>query len=114
MLYHRRSLFFVSYRALARFLPFARRVGLHFEGARAGEREGLIARHFTRGEVVSMLEGAGLRQVQVEAYGQDAELLPLPRRIRLPITERLPAGVKDPVLRRFGHQLAVTATKPSA
>ena len=44
-------------------------------------------------------------------YGQDAELLPLPRRIRLPITERIPRAVKDPILRRFGHQLGVRATQ---
>ena len=112
MLYHRRSLFFLAYRGLARFLPLARRLGFHFEGARAGEREGLIARHFTRGEVVRMLAERGLQEIQVEPYGQDAELLPLPRRVRLPVTERLPQGFKDPLLRRFGHQLAITAVKP--
>lgn len=112
MLYHRRSLFFVSYRALARFLPVARRLGLHFEGAREGERNGLIARHFTRDEVVRMLESKGLRYVRVTPYGADAELLPLPRRIRIPITERLPQGVKDRALRAYGHQLGIVATKP--
>lgn len=111
MLYHRRSLFFLSYRALARFLPLARRLGFHFEGARAGEREGLIARHFTRAEVERMLAAHGLADIRVEPYGQDAELLPLPRRIRLPVTERLPARLKDPLLRRVGHQLAITAAK---
>jgi len=40
MLYNRRSLFFLVYRAFDRFLPLARRLGLHFEGARAGERRG--------------------------------------------------------------------------
>lgn len=111
MLYHRRSLFFLTYRALARFLPLARRLGLHLEGARRGERRGLIARHFTRREVERMLAGRGLEHIRVEPYGQDAELLPLPRRLRLPITERLPRRFKDPLLRRLGHQLAVTATK---
>jgi ubiquinone/menaquinone biosynthesis C-methylase UbiE len=114
MLYHRRSLFFLAYRGLARFLPLARRLGFHFEGARGGERVGLIARHFTRGEVERMLTGHGLREISVEPYGQDAELLPLPRRIRLPITERLPRRLKDPLLRRFGHQLGITAIKPSS
>ena len=114
MLYHRRSIFFVAYRGLARFLPLARRLGFHFEGARAGEREGLIARHFTRSEVEVMLSRHRLEQIRVEPYGQDAELLPLPRRIRLPITERVPERVKDPLLRRFGHQLAITASKPAA
>lgn len=113
MLYHRRSLFFLAYRGLARFLPFARRLGFHFEGARAGEREGLIARHFTRGEVESMLRAHGLEDVRAEPYGQDAELLPLPRAVRVPITERLSPGLKDPLLRRFGHQLAITARKPA-
>lgn len=111
MLYNRRSLFFLAYRVLERFLPLARRLGLHLEGARAGEREGLIARHYTRREVTQMLAGHGLEGIHVEPYGQDAELLPLPRRIRLPITERLPSRLKDPLLRRFGHQLAVTARK---
>jgi ubiquinone/menaquinone biosynthesis C-methylase UbiE len=112
MLYHRRSTFFLAYRGLARFLPLARRLGFHFEGARAGEREGLIARHFTRREVERMLAQRGLEGIRVEPYGQDAELLPLPRRVRLPITERLPRRLKDPLLRRFGHQLAITAHKP--
>jgi len=111
MLYHRRSLFFLTYRTLEYFLPLARRLGLHLEGARAGEREGLIARHYTRRGVARMLADHGLERIRVEPYGQDAELLPLPRRIRLPITERLPQRLKDPLLRRFGHQLAVTARK---
>jgi hypothetical protein len=113
MVYHRRSIFFLFYRALARFLPLARRLGLHFEGARAGERRGLIARHYTRAELASVLVGAGLERPQIQPYGQDAELLPLPRRIRLPITERLPLALKDAVLVRLGHQLGVHATKPS-
>jgi ubiquinone/menaquinone biosynthesis C-methylase UbiE len=112
MVYHRRSLFFLVYRGFQRFLPLARRLGLHFEGARSGETQGLIARHFTVAEIREKLERAGLRNVWVLPYGQDAELLPLPRRIRLPITERLPLRVKDPILRRFGHQLGIRATKP--
>jgi ubiquinone/menaquinone biosynthesis C-methylase UbiE len=112
MIYHRRSLFFLVYRALQRFLPLARRFGFHFEGARAGDTEGLVARHFTRAEVRRILESAGLDDIVIVPYGQDAELLPLPRRIRLPITERLPRHLKDAVLRRAGHQLGVRARKP--
>ena len=112
MVYHRRSLFFAVYRGFQRFLPLARRLGLHFEGAREGETEGLVARHFSVAELREKLERAGLRDVWVQPYGQDAELLPLPRRIRLPITERIPQGAKDPILRRLGHQLGVRATKP--
>jgi ubiquinone/menaquinone biosynthesis C-methylase UbiE len=111
MVYNRRSLFYVAYKGFQRFLPLARRLGLHFEGARAGETEGLIARHFSMDELRAKLEGAGLRDVRIEPYGQDAELLPLPRKVRLPITERLPQGFKDATLRRLGHQLAVTALK---
>lgn len=111
MVYHRRSLFFLVYRGFQRFLPIARRLGLHFEGARAGETKGLIARHFTVDELRRKLGDAGLRDVWIKPYGQDAELLPLPRQIRLPITERIPRRVKDPILRRFGHQLGARATK---
>ena len=111
MLYHRHSLFFAVYRAFARFLPAARALGFHFEGSRAGEREGLIARHFTRGEVEQMLLGAGLNDVRVVPYGQDSELLPLPRQMRVPITDRLPGRLKDRVLRAFGHQLGINARK---
>lgn len=114
MLYHRRSLFFVSYRLLARFLPLARRIGFHFEGARGGETEGLIARHFTRGQVDDLLTSAGLRDIRIQPYGQDAELLPLPRLIRQPITDLLPLRLKDALLNRFGHQLAITASRPPA
>jgi 2-polyprenyl-3-methyl-5-hydroxy-6-metoxy-1,4-benzoquinol methylase len=113
MVYNRHSLFFAVYRAFQRFLPLARRLGLHFEGARAGETTGLIARHFTVSELAEKLKRAGLTRVWIQPYGQDAELLPLPRRIRLPITERIPRRVKDPILRRLGHQLGVRATKPA-
>jgi ubiquinone/menaquinone biosynthesis C-methylase UbiE len=113
MIYHRRSLFFLAYRGLQRFLPIARRLGLHFEGARAGETEGLVARHFTRPELRRLLEAEGLEEILILPYGQDAELLPLPRRLRLPITERLPRRLKDAVLRRAGHQLGVRARKPA-
>jgi ubiquinone/menaquinone biosynthesis C-methylase UbiE len=112
MVYHRHSLFFVVYRGFQRFLPLARRLGLHFEGEREGEPEGLIARHFTVDELREKLVSAGLTDLWIKPYGQDAELLPLPRRIRLPITEHLPQTVKDPILRRLGHQLGVRATKP--
>jgi ubiquinone/menaquinone biosynthesis C-methylase UbiE len=112
MVYNRRSLFYVTYKGFQRFLPLARRLGLHFEGARGGETEGLIARHFTVAELSAKLEGVGLRDVSIEPYGQDAELLPLPRKLRLPVTERLPQGFKDSALRKLGHQLAVTARKP--
>ncbi len=112
MVYHRRSLFYVSYKAFQRFLPLARRLGLHFEGARAGETTGLIARHFTIEELRRKLAAAGLRNVRIVPYGQDAELLPLPRRLRLPVTERLPQRLKDAVLRKVGHQLAATGVKP--
>jgi ubiquinone/menaquinone biosynthesis C-methylase UbiE len=111
MVYHRRSLFFVVYRGFQRFLPLARRLGLHFEGARAGETEGLIARHFTRAELAAKLRAAGLVDVKVVPYGQDAELLPLPRRLRQPITDRLPGSLKDAVLRRAGHQLGATGVR---
>jgi ubiquinone/menaquinone biosynthesis C-methylase UbiE len=111
MVYNRRSLFYVFYKAFQRFLPLARRLGLHFEGAREGETEGLIARHFTVGELRTKLERAGLHDVTVVPYGQDAELLPLPRRFRQPITDRLPTAFKDAVLRRLGHQLGASGIK---
>ena len=111
MVYHRHSLFFLVYRGFQRFLPLARRLGLHFEGAREGETEGLIARHFTRDELVARLQRAGLVDVRVVPYGQDAELLPLPRRVRVPITDRLPRQLKDPVLRRWGHQLGAAGRR---
>lgn len=111
MVYHRRSLFFLVYRAFQRFLPLARRLGFHFEGARAGETAGLIARHFTKDELRERLAAAGLRNIRVIPYGQDAELLPLPRRIRVPITDRLPRRLKDRVLRAWGHQLGASGVK---
>jgi hypothetical protein len=69
--------------------PLAQRIGLHFDGARTDEEA-----------------------VSVQPYGQDAELLPLPRKIRVPITDRLPRGLRDAVLDRLG-QLAATAAKPA-
>jgi ubiquinone/menaquinone biosynthesis C-methylase UbiE len=111
MVYHRHSLFFVFYRGFARFLPIARRFGFHFEGARAGETDGLIARHFTRAELEAKLRSVGIEDVTIQPYGQDAELLPLPRRLRVPITDRLPVALKDRVLGAAGHQLAAVGNK---
>jgi ubiquinone/menaquinone biosynthesis C-methylase UbiE len=114
MVYNRRSLFYGVYKALQHAQPIAQRVGLHFEGARTGDTEGLIVRHFTPAELVEKLEHAGLEDVRVQPYGQDSELLPLPRRVRVPITDRVPHRTRDWVLGRLGHQLAVTARKPAA
>ncbi len=111
MVYHRRSLFYGFYKALEHTQPLAQRVGLHFEGARTGEVRGLVVRHFARAELRAKLEAVGLEVVRIQPYGQDSELLPLPRRVRVPITDRLPRRPKDAVLERLGHQLAATARK---
>ena len=66
----------------------------------------------TRAEPRRLLESHGLEVVEIQPYGQDAELLPLPRRIRVPITDRLPIRLKDRILDRAGHQLAAVALKP--
>jgi ubiquinone/menaquinone biosynthesis C-methylase UbiE len=112
MVYNRRSLFYGVYKALQHAQPVAQRLGLHFEGARTGDVEGLVVRHFSQSELRQRLDGAGLVDVHIQPYGQDSELLPLPRRIRVPITDRIPRPVRDRVLDTLGHQLAVTARKP--
>ncbi len=114
MVYHRRSLFYAAYKALQHAQPVAQRLGVHFEGARTGDTEGLVVRHFTRAELRAKLEAVGLVDVRIQPYGQDSELLPLPRRIRVPVTDALPRGLKDWVLDRLGHQLAATGRKPAA
>jgi ubiquinone/menaquinone biosynthesis C-methylase UbiE len=113
MVYNRRSLFYPVYKALQHGQPLAQRLGLHFEGARTRDVEGLVVRHFTQGELRHKLEEVGLEGVRVQPYGQDSELLPLPRRIRVPITDRLPQRLKDAALLRLGHQLAAVAHKPN-
>ena len=114
MVYNRHSLFYGVYKALQHAQPLAQRAGFHFEGARTRDTEGLVVRHFTPRELQAKLEAVGLENVAVQPYGQDSELLPLPRRIRVPITDRLPQTAKDWTLDRLGHQLAVTARKPGA
>jgi ubiquinone/menaquinone biosynthesis C-methylase UbiE len=113
MVYNMRSLFYGVYKTLQFSQPLAQRLGLRFEGARTGDVDGLVVRHVTPAGLRRTLEQAGLEQVIVQPYGQDAELLPLPRRFRVPITDHLPQGVKDYVLDRLGHQLAATAVKPA-
>ncbi len=113
MVYHRRSLFYAVYKALQHAQPLAQRIGLHFEGARTGDVQGLVVRHFSRAELRAKLEIVRLESIRIQPYGQDAELLPLPRRIRVPITDRVPWRVRDAVLNRLGHQLAATALKPA-
>jgi ubiquinone/menaquinone biosynthesis C-methylase UbiE len=114
MVYNRRSLFYGVYKALQHAQPIAQRVGLHFEGARTGDVDGLVVRHFTQAEVRAKLEAVGLQDVEIQPYGQDSELLPLPRKVRVPITDRVPRGARDWLLDRVGHQLAVVARKPAA
>ena len=111
MVYNRRSLFYAAYKTLQHVQPVTQRLGIHFEGARTGDVDGLVVRHFTQAQLETMLERAGLTDVRIQPYGQDSELLPLPRRMRVPVTDRLPPGVKDRLLDRLGHQLAVTARK---
>ena len=111
MVYHRRSLFFVVYRGFQRFLPLARRLGLHFEGARAGETEGLIARHFTVDELRAKLEAPGC----ATSGSSRTARTPSCCRSRGGSGCRSPSGSRSgegPVLRRLGHQLGVRATKP--
>ena len=114
MVYHRRSLFYgVLQGAPAR--PAARskdRAALRGRRARATSTASIV-RHFSRRELRAKLESVGLASVSVQPYGQDSELLPLPRTIRVPITDRLPRRMRDAVLDRFGHQLAATAAKPA-
>ena len=111
MVYNRRSLFYAAYKTLQHAQPVTQRLGIHFEGARTGDVDGLVVRHFTQAELRTMLERAGLADVRIQPYGQDSELLPLPRRMRVPITDRLPLGLKDWTLDRLGPQLAVTASR---
>jgi ubiquinone/menaquinone biosynthesis C-methylase UbiE len=111
MLYNRHSLFYPIYKLMARFLPLFRRFGFQFEGARAGETKGLIVRHLTREEARRLVEREGIRNVRTGLYGQDSELLPLPRRVRVPITDRIPQEFRDRALRRLGHELVVVGTK---
>ena len=113
MVYHRRSLFYGVYKLLQHAQALAQRIGLHFEGARTGDVHLLIVRHFSRAELRAKLESVGLESVSVQPYGQDSELLPLPRTIRVPITDRLPRRLRDAVLDRLRHQLAATAAKPA-
>lgn len=112
MVYNRRSFAYPVYKGFQRFLPLARRLGLHFEGARKGDTRGLVVRHFTRNELADVLRQSGLVVDEIQPYGQDSELLPLPRRVRIPITDRLPRSAKDALLSRWGHQLAAVARKP--
>ena len=114
MVYNRRSLFYGVYKALQNLQPLAQRLGFHFEGARTGSVEGLIVRHFTIRELQAMLVGAGLVDIRIQPYGQDSELLPLPRKVRVPVTDAVPRRWKDWTLDRVGHQLAVTAHKRPA
>lgn len=113
MVYHRRSIFYWAYKTLQNVQPVTQRLGIRFEGARTGDTAGLIVRHFTREELGRKLAAHGLRKIRVQPYGQDSELLPLPRSIRVPITDRLPMTWKDAALNRLGHELAATAEKPA-
>ena len=111
MVYHRRSLFFLVYRGFQRFLPLARRLGLHFEGARAGETQGLIARHFTVDELRGKLVARRADERLDPAVRPGRRAAPAPAAGPTADHRAYPAVVKDPILRRFGHQLGAAASR---
>jgi SAM-dependent methyltransferase len=74
--------------------------------------DGVIARHYTRGELRAML-APQFEQVETQVMGQLGEAVPLPARLRRPVEGLVPLGLREAILRRHGWFLFARARRRS-
>ena len=72
--------------------------------------DGVVARHFTRAEITRLLE-AEFEDIETDVYGQIAEAVPLPARLRRPVEPLVPLRARWALLRRFGWFLFTQARR---
>jgi SAM-dependent methyltransferase len=72
--------------------------------------DGVIARHYTRGEFTELL-APYFDDVRTQVMGQLGEAVPLPARLRLPVEGFVPRGLRESMLRRWGWFLFATARR---
>jgi SAM-dependent methyltransferase len=111
MIYHRSSItYWVQYQLIRGVLG-----GRLLRGESPAEianrySDGVIARHYTRGELEALL-APSFEDVRTEVMGQLGEAVPLPARLRLPVEGYVPVGLRQSMLRRWGWFLFASARR---
>jgi ubiquinone/menaquinone biosynthesis C-methylase UbiE len=72
--------------------------------------DGVIARHYTRGELQAMLAPL-FERVETQVMGQLGEAVPLPARLRRPVEDLVPLTLRQALLRRYGWFLFAHAVR---
>ena len=72
--------------------------------------DGVIARHYTRGELAALL-APSFERIETRVMGQLGEAVPLPARLRAPVERIVPVELRKDVLRRHGWFLFASATR---
>ena len=110
MVYHRSSItYWVQYQLIRGVLGLKL---LHESPEEIANRysDGVIARHYTRGELTALL-APSFERIETRVMGQLGEALPLPARLRQPVERVVPAGLRKDVVRRYGWFLFASATR---
>ncbi len=74
--------------------------------------DGVLARHYTRRRLTAKLSPR-FENVSMQVFGQMAEALPMPRRVRPVVGKAFPPSLRRALLRRAGWFLFATATRRS-
>lgn len=110
MVYHRNSLtYWIQYQLIRGVLGG----GLLRESpAEIANRwsDGVIARHYTRGELAAMLAPL-FEDVETQVMGQIGEAVPLPARVRWQVEPLFPLRLRRALVRRFGWFLFASAVR---
>ncbi len=72
--------------------------------------DGVIARHYTRGELTALLSPS-FERIETRVMGQLGEAVPLPSRLRRPVERVVPVGLRKDIVRRYGWFLFASATR---
>ena len=110
MVYHRSSItYWVQYQLIRGVFGLKL---LHESPEEIANRysDGVIARHYTRGELSALL-APSFERIETRVMGQLGEAVPLPARLRRPVERIVPVGLRRDVVRRYGWFLFASATR---
>ena len=110
MVYHRSSItYWVQYQLIRGVFGLKL---LHESPEEIANRysDGVIARHYTRGELTALL-APSFERIETKVMGQLGEAVPLPSRLRRPVERVVPVGLRKDVVRRYGWFLFASATR---
>jgi SAM-dependent methyltransferase len=110
MVYHRSSITWWGQYQLARGVLKGELLRMRPDDVANKYADGVIARHYTRGELVRAL-APWFDPIETRVMGQYSEAIPLPARLRRHVDRFVPPRVREPILRRAGWFLFATAVR---